>query len=384
MVCTALVLLAFAFMYHVSKYDRDFPLPEDRLQFDTLWVSFLSVFQMFIDAPEETASILDAFFGILTTIVLLNVVIAVISIAWDRSTEEKKALRVFWEYRMTFIQDVTLSSKFDKKVRKVKRLMMIDLISDRFDQARSERIEHFNDPSKKNGIGLYFFFVTQYAVYFFLGLFSFGYLWPLKIRMDIFGIKYKNRMNEHKPEILETWKVRDTVVKRMDELEDKISKQAKDNVALLEQNQKLYQKIDHLESSILKLTAFLTQQPLEEDEFVTEVPRQQPRPSEMPRPFEITEVPRQQPRPSEMTEVPRQKSRPAEMKDESLEAVNEDESMDFVTEVPKRRSSSFSEVEAEKSGHKRILPSGEILTLGTNSEFSKDDDGGSSDGSLIT
>jgi len=266
-VCTALVLLLFAFLYHVEKFDRYNPLPPDHLQFDNLWVSFLSVFQMFVNAQEETTDFVDVFFGILTTIILLNVVIAIISIEWQLSTEEEKALRVFWEYRLTFIQDVTLSSKFEKSAKKVKKLLMLDLISNRFDQARSERIERFNDPSTKNGIGLYFFFVFQYGIFLVLGFFSFGYLWPHKIRKDIFGVKFRPPRVDTKLEIIETRKVHDTVTKRMDELESKLSKQTTDshtlveqNKSLVEQNKSLHKKIDHLESSIIRLTAVLAPQ----------------------------------------------------------------------------------------------------------------------------
>lgn len=278
---------------------------------------------MFVDAPEETATMLDATFGIVTTIVLLNVVIAVISISWDKSTEEEKALRVFWEYRLTFIQDVTLSRKAFKSAKKMKKLMRLNTFSDRFDKARSDRIERFHDPSQKNGIGLYFFFVTQYAVYFVLGLFTFGYFWPFKIRKDIFGIRFRPPIVDTKSEIIETRKVHDTVTKRMDDLEGKITKQMTDNLALLEQNQSLNSKIDHLESSIDKLTAILTQQ-----------------------------------------DVPSSQLPPKERPDDSLLDYSFD---DAALVVPERTSaSSTTERTEEKSGHKRILPSGEVIvTFGT-------------------
>ncbi|KAL3927928.1 MAG: hypothetical protein SGBAC_012875 [Bacillariaceae sp.] len=331
MVCTSLVLLAFAFMYHVSKYDRNNPLPEDRLQFDTLWLSFLSVFQMFVDAPEETATMLDATFGIVTTIVLLNVVIAVISISWDKSTEEEKALRVFWEYRLTFIQDVTLSRKAFKSAKKMKKLMRLNTFSDRFDKARSDRIERFHDPSQKNGIGLYLFFVTQYAVYFVLGLFTFGYFWPFKIRKDIFGIRFRPPIIDTKSEIIETRKVHDTVTRRMDDLEGKITKQMTDNLALMEQNQSLNSKIDHLESSIDKLTAILTQQ-----------------------------------------DIPSSQVPPKEHPNDSLDYSFEDAAL----VVPERTSvSSTTDRTEEKSGHKRVLPSGEVIvTFGPSESVDEDND----------
>ncbi|CAJ1959867.1 unnamed protein product [Cylindrotheca closterium] len=356
MVCTSLVLLAFAFMYHVSKFDRNNPLPPDQLQFSTLWVSFLSVFQMFVDAPEETASMLDAAFGVVTTIVLLNVVIAVISISWDKSTEEEKALRVFWEYRLTFIQDVTLSRKAQISAKKMKKLMRLNTFSDRFDQARSDRMERFHDPSQKNGIGLYFFFVTQYAVYFCLGWVTFGYFWPFKIRKDIFGIKFRPPIIDTKSEIIETRKVHDTVTKRMDELEGKITKQNSDNLTLLAQNQNLNRKMDDLESSIDKLTKLLTQQqgpssqPKEPsfDDSAIDVPARSSSPDDS-----AVEVPTRTPSPDDSAiEVPARRFEP----DDSA------------------RTSSALSVGSPES-YKRILPSGQVVT----SDITGSDSGDESD-----
>lgn len=72
--------------------------------FKTLLGSFQAVFTSFVGGPDDTIDLLDVFFGILSTIILLNVVIAIVSDAWADSTQN--ATEVFWQYRLDFILEV--------------------------------------------------------------------------------------------------------------------------------------------------------------------------------------------------------------------------------------------------------------------------------------
>ena len=89
-------------MYYVQKF------PEEGFQ--TLGEAFVSIFGYFILGPDEVITPLDFVFGILIVIILLNVVIAIVSDAWAQATAE--AARVFWEYRLEFILDVTGGNEF--------------------------------------------------------------------------------------------------------------------------------------------------------------------------------------------------------------------------------------------------------------------------------
>lgn len=259
LVTTGLLLLAFAFMYYVQNFNN--PETFGELPYDTLWISFQSVLLMFLDAPESTKTLVDALFGLITTIILLNVVIAIVSEAWGRSTELEVTQRLFWGYRLAFVQDVTLS-KNPHKVGKSARMM--NHVSDRFNKSRMSRQERISDPL---GIGLgrlkrmilHTIHFWQYIIYFVLGLFSFGLCWPAQIRKDIFAIKFREVKHLMKPEIYETRRVHKLVSTNIEEMEIKMKQQEDDNRFLMEQNLGLNEKIDRLESAMEKMSAILTQ-----------------------------------------------------------------------------------------------------------------------------
>lgn len=266
MVCSALVLLAFAFMYFVTRFE-EVPIASDRLlvtrdgsdadlDFSTIWQSFMSTFHMFINSPERTTNLLDALFGIITNIILLNVVIAVVSIAWDKSSEEEKAQQVFWEYRLTFIQDINLSHKARETSRR--SLSAGHSGSHRLSRSKSKAQERSTGGSRNPGLRLHIQYALQYAIYFVLGFFSFGLLWPSKIKRDIFGIRFKDVVDSSKAERLETTQYRETVTNHLNELDNKVHHQIGDNRLLIKENQSLNKKIDRLEVSIEKLEGLLT------------------------------------------------------------------------------------------------------------------------------
>ncbi|CAJ1951296.1 unnamed protein product [Cylindrotheca closterium] len=258
-VCTGLVLLAFAFMYYVQNFNNPEALGE--LPYNDLWTSFQSVLLMFLDAPESTETMVDALFGLITSIILLNVVIAIVSIAWGRSTEQEMTQQLFWEYRLAFVQDVTLTKNPGKK-KKGKTSKATNIVSERFDKSRSIRQEQIADPFhtvRYKRVLLYTGYFFQYVVYFVLGLFTFGLCWPDKIKRDIFGIKFQEVKYLMKPEIYETRRVHTAVTTKMAELDSRIKEQADDNRQLMEQNKSLHEKIDRLESSMDKMSEILSQ-----------------------------------------------------------------------------------------------------------------------------
>jgi hypothetical protein len=113
--------------------------------------------------------------------------------------------------------------------------------------------------SSNGGLWLHFLYALQYTIYFILGLFSFGLLWPSKIKRDIFGIQFKDLEDGSKAEFLETRRYQDAVTKKMNELDEKVHQQIEDNRLSIKENQNLNRKIDRLELSIEKLQILLTQ-----------------------------------------------------------------------------------------------------------------------------
>ena len=93
-VSTFLVLSAFSFMYFVDRYDPNGSVDNGDDSYQSLLDSFLSVFSSFVGEPARAENWLDIFFGIVTVVILLNIVIAIVTSEWDDAT--RKASRVFW------------------------------------------------------------------------------------------------------------------------------------------------------------------------------------------------------------------------------------------------------------------------------------------------
>lgn len=97
-VVTLLILGAFTFMYFVQNHEPQ--------EFGSIEDSTFSVYAAFIGGQGEMESTtLDVLFGALITVVLLNVVIAIVGEAWKDVTANAEA--VFWRYRLHFIIEVT-------------------------------------------------------------------------------------------------------------------------------------------------------------------------------------------------------------------------------------------------------------------------------------
>ena len=95
-VVTALLLLSFAYAFFVEqRLDGDGAVIRD------LGKAYLYTLEGFFSGPNATQNIIDIIFGVIAVIVLLNVVIAIVSNAWDKAGEQ--AGIVFWNYRLTFL-----------------------------------------------------------------------------------------------------------------------------------------------------------------------------------------------------------------------------------------------------------------------------------------
>mmetsp|Transcript_44042 Transcript_44042/g.106195 ORF Transcript_44042/g.106195 Transcript_44042/m.106195 type:complete len:309 (-) Transcript_44042:422-1348(-) len=103
-----ITLVAFAYMYYVSYNDIE--------GFETLTESFLTVFVFFVGGPGGAVGLLDIIFGVVTVVGLLNVVIAIVSNAWDDATEPTNARLVFWSFRIHYFHDVDVDGL--KKITK--------------------------------------------------------------------------------------------------------------------------------------------------------------------------------------------------------------------------------------------------------------------------
>ena len=60
--------------------------------FETYGTTFYTIFTFFVSGLEETTGPLDLIFGILSVIILLNVVIAIVSASWESAVESSLIL----------------------------------------------------------------------------------------------------------------------------------------------------------------------------------------------------------------------------------------------------------------------------------------------------
>jgi hypothetical protein len=220
---TGIILLAFAYAYFVQGY-KDSHENDD---YDSFGGSFLTVFGAFVSGPERPETLVDILFAILSVVILLNVVIAIVSNAWDDSTEA--TTNRFWEYRLNFIEEVAYTEEFlanifgkcifwrrsgerddDKKKRgkEEESLPKSDNQSEPGSSSSHTSVffhvqNHLNHPDNviKPELGGWerFWFVVAYIVLFALGLCSFGQCWPKCIRKDVFGRNKGTPVKEKTP-----------------------------------------------------------------------------------------------------------------------------------------------------------------------------------------
>lgn len=196
--------MAFAYGAYVQNFESD--NEEIRENFKNFFESFLTLFGEFLGGPERPTTAADIMFGIVSVVILLNVVIAIISNAWDDSTGET-TLR-FWEYRLGFIEEVAYTKEvlskpvrwfqycFGKQKREFRQHERAAFSPPPLTRAtQSKRMSklqhHMSRPHDDNKpilsacekLG----FWVSYLFLLLLGLCSFGQAWPNRIRKDVFG-----------------------------------------------------------------------------------------------------------------------------------------------------------------------------------------------------
>eukprot|EP00526_Cylindrotheca_closterium_P009474 CAMPEP_0113605516 /NCGR_PEP_ID=MMETSP0017_2-20120614/2369_1 /TAXON_ID=2856 /ORGANISM="Cylindrotheca closterium" /LENGTH=431 /DNA_ID=CAMNT_0000514011 /DNA_START=32 /DNA_END=1327 /DNA_ORIENTATION=+ /assembly_acc=CAM_ASM_000147 len=203
---TGLILMAFAyaaFIQNFNKIDEENPG-----NFKDFLASFLTLFGEFLGGPERPTTPTDVLFGIMSVVILLNVVIAIISNAWDDSTGET-TIR-FWEYRLGFIEEVAYTKEvLSKPVHWFRYCIGMGQEAKRMSHQHVPAVlpprprrpkksssmrrlkHHMTRPEDDNKPTLSawekFAFWVSYLFYLLLGLISFGLAWPRRIRKDVFG-----------------------------------------------------------------------------------------------------------------------------------------------------------------------------------------------------
>ena len=137
-------------MFFIERHE--WPVREnDHYRYDTLLNSFLTTFSSFVGDPPPSKTWLDILFGIVSILVLLNVIIgklraqnasswfsntqpnkcisqvfcvtiskAIVSQEWDNATKEAK--KAFWSYRLDFLQEITREFRLPGKVDEPRRV----------------------------------------------------------------------------------------------------------------------------------------------------------------------------------------------------------------------------------------------------------------------
>ena len=104
-IVSGLLLLAFAYGYRMSG-EHDDVCPS--LQNCYEWT-----LNGFFSGSEDTADMLDILFGVIAIVVLLNVLIAIVSEAWDTAAD--RAIHLFWKFRLQFLADARFLSYLDNR-----------------------------------------------------------------------------------------------------------------------------------------------------------------------------------------------------------------------------------------------------------------------------
>ena len=119
-IVSGLLLLAFAYGFRVAHYSHLKDCDDDEcvsVCTETLTQCYYWVLGGFFSGADSTESAtLDLLFGLTAIIVLLNVVIAIVSDAWELSTLQSQAL--FWKFRLDFLSESRLFTYVEKRICK--------------------------------------------------------------------------------------------------------------------------------------------------------------------------------------------------------------------------------------------------------------------------
>lgn len=95
---TAILLLAFAYAFLILGRVAE---NVNGRRGETIIDAYMFTLEGFFNGPQQTKEIIDILFGIVAVIILLNVVIAIVSNAWD--TAVSNVGTVFWEFRLMYL-----------------------------------------------------------------------------------------------------------------------------------------------------------------------------------------------------------------------------------------------------------------------------------------
>ena len=194
LVISFIALFAFSFVYYIREKDSDpiyDPSPHDSPNpYATLGESFKTVFTLFAPGPlESNDNFMDFVFGISIVIVLLNVVIAVVSEAWEAASEEANA--AFWNYRLDLILEKTRGVEEDRLLQSAfcgwfkdldEFYINIETVGTTTDELRAKLALTY----KEDGAFFCLFIIMKSLVFVVMGFPTFGVMWPKFFRQILF------------------------------------------------------------------------------------------------------------------------------------------------------------------------------------------------------
>jgi hypothetical protein len=197
-IVTLIVLVAFSFMYYIQNYGLE--------GYETFKDAFYSIFSQFVGGPEPATGPLDLVFGILSVVILLNVVIAIASTSWANAVDT--SLILLCKYRLELLRQVDAFTRskgfeslqcippdYDEDYDRFVETRILPLIRR---EHRGEEWWHLelSDEERKRWklkMTLWSFCspplqAVLVVLPWILGLFTFGLLWPKHVRETLFGI----------------------------------------------------------------------------------------------------------------------------------------------------------------------------------------------------
>jgi hypothetical protein len=200
-IITFLMLGAFAEMYFKSAHGTSVcVLDVDASDFCAYNEAFLKVYAMFVGGIDGSLLTTDAdsnlfwisiFYAFLFSIVMLNVLVAVIFDAWGKVSPYGRLH--FWKYRHQFLVEASESKITVRYKSPVFR--MLEQLDEHLESIiksfgnRPESVSCLDHPHDKlKGVILYLFEGVYLGTWFLLGLCSASILWPKTFRIAIFSL----------------------------------------------------------------------------------------------------------------------------------------------------------------------------------------------------
>jgi len=139
-IVSGLLLLAFTYGFRMSgEHGETCPTMLDCYSF---------TLHGFFSGSDETSDLLDIMFGIVAIIVLLNVLIAIVSDAWDSAKE--RSINLYWKFRLEFLSEARFYAVLERKMYKAHKMKNIGDYFDAFSDIRFvDRTEWTQSPFDK-------------------------------------------------------------------------------------------------------------------------------------------------------------------------------------------------------------------------------------------